>query len=71
MPISSEQSSLPRAHIVNNLPLPDRQHIRDVRAIIETDADIQESEEAEGLPVLRAEEVDAEAAEEEVNGGES
>lgn len=59
------------ASIPPDMPLPDRQHIRDVRAIIETNADVQEATEDEDLPVLRPEEEDAEAAEEEVNGGEA
>jgi hypothetical protein len=59
------------ASIPPDMPLPDRQHIRDVWAIIEANANIQESTEDEDLPVLRPEEEDAEAAEEEVNGGEA
>ncbi len=51
--------------------LPDCQNIKDVRATLEPDPDVQEAQEAEDLPVLRPEEDDAEAAEEEVNGGEA
>ncbi len=57
------------ASIPLDMPLPDCRHIRDVCTIIETNADIQESEEAEDLPVLSPEEEDAETAEKEVKGG--
>jgi hypothetical protein len=57
------------ASIPPDIPLPAQENVRGI-AMVEADADVQEAEEHEDLPVLRPEEEDAEV-EEERNGGEA
>ncbi len=58
------------ASIAPDMPLPDQENIRSVPSFVDTDADVQEAEEVEDLPVLRPKEEDAEAVEE-LHGGDA